>query len=178
MTGRIGNLGVGVQNPTIMGLTLQNATLKLDPYWFWYVQVASTPQDIDKGLSGVSSLPLANGLFCDTGAIQNITVTAKQSSFSIGVVFFDNDLRVVEVVSNMNPGDTYTSTAQARFYLECNPNEVVGITLGLVAVLSGYTPASEKPAIPQKFRLEDWLPISPMVGPPLPKWMGAKWPWI
>ncbi len=25
--------------------------------------------------------------------------------------------------------------------------------------------------------LEDWLPISPLEGPPLPKWMGITWPW-
>ncbi len=25
--------------------------------------------------------------------------------------------------------------------------------------------------------LQDWLPISPMEGPPLPKWLGLRWPW-
>lgn len=25
--------------------------------------------------------------------------------------------------------------------------------------------------------LEEWAPASPLVGPPLPKWMGITWPW-
>jgi len=29
----------------------------------------------------------------------------------------------------------------------------------------------------EEFRLEDWFPTSPLVGPPLPKWMGLTWPW-
>jgi len=28
-----------------------------------------------------------------------------------------------------------------------------------------------------EFKLEDWLPVSPLIGPPLPKWMGIIWPW-
>lgn len=28
------------------------------------------------------------------------------------------------------------------------------------------------------FELEDWLPMSPLEGPPLPKWMGITWPWV
>jgi len=28
-----------------------------------------------------------------------------------------------------------------------------------------------------EFRLEDWFPMSPLIGPPLPKWMGLTWPW-
>jgi len=27
------------------------------------------------------------------------------------------------------------------------------------------------------YELEDWWPISPLIGPPLPKWMGITWPW-
>lgn len=26
-------------------------------------------------------------------------------------------------------------------------------------------------------KLEDWWPVSPLEGPPLPKWMGITWPW-
>jgi len=29
----------------------------------------------------------------------------------------------------------------------------------------------------EEFRLEDWFPMSPLMGPPLPKWMGLTWPW-
>lgn len=25
--------------------------------------------------------------------------------------------------------------------------------------------------------LQDWFPMSPVVGPPLPKWLGVSWPW-
>lgn len=27
------------------------------------------------------------------------------------------------------------------------------------------------------YDLEDWMPTSPLIGPPLPKWMGIEWPW-
>lgn len=26
-------------------------------------------------------------------------------------------------------------------------------------------------------QLENWFPQSPLIGPPLPKWMGITWPW-
>lgn len=28
-----------------------------------------------------------------------------------------------------------------------------------------------------EIKLEDWFPMSPLMGPPLPKWLGLKWPW-
>ncbi len=28
-----------------------------------------------------------------------------------------------------------------------------------------------------RYELEDWWPTSPLVGPPLPKWLGIYWPW-
>jgi len=28
-----------------------------------------------------------------------------------------------------------------------------------------------------EIKLEDWLPISPLVGPPLPRFLGISWPW-
>ncbi len=28
-----------------------------------------------------------------------------------------------------------------------------------------------------RYKLEDWWPTSPLVGPPLPKWLGIFWPW-
>ena len=28
-----------------------------------------------------------------------------------------------------------------------------------------------------ELNLENWLPMSPMEGPPLPKFLGIKWPW-
>lgn len=27
------------------------------------------------------------------------------------------------------------------------------------------------------FLLEDWFPMSPLVGPPLPRFLGLTWPW-
>lgn len=27
------------------------------------------------------------------------------------------------------------------------------------------------------YELEDWWPASPLLGPPLPRWMGVYWPW-
>lgn len=28
-----------------------------------------------------------------------------------------------------------------------------------------------------EIKLEDWFPMSPLVGPPLPKWLELTWPW-
>ncbi|MBA7714185.1 hypothetical protein ES703_123202 [subsurface metagenome] len=25
--------------------------------------------------------------------------------------------------------------------------------------------------------IEDWMPMSPLIGPPLPRWMQVTWPW-
>ncbi|MBA7689880.1 hypothetical protein ES703_98399 [subsurface metagenome] len=38
----------------------------------------------------------------------------------------------------------------------------------------------EQPPVPEpppSGRLEDWFPTSPLIGPPLPKWLGLTWPW-
>ncbi|MBA7647845.1 hypothetical protein ES703_55624 [subsurface metagenome] len=32
-------------------------------------------------------------------------------------------------------------------------------------------------SIPRDFKLEDWLPMSPDMGPPLPEFLGIYWPW-
>ena len=32
--------------------------------------------------------------------------------------------------------------------------------------------------IPTEFEPEDWLPMPPDMGPPLPKWLGITWPWV
>lgn len=29
-----------------------------------------------------------------------------------------------------------------------------------------------------EFKLEDWLPMMPMDGPPLPRFLGIYWPWV
>jgi len=28
-----------------------------------------------------------------------------------------------------------------------------------------------------ELNLEDWFPMSPLMGPPLPEWLGLTWPW-
>jgi len=28
------------------------------------------------------------------------------------------------------------------------------------------------------YKLEDWAPASPLVGPPLPRWLCITWPWV
>lgn len=35
----------------------------------------------------------------------------------------------------------------------------------------------QPPEFPPEFRLEDWFPMSPIMGPPLPKWLALYWPW-
>ena len=144
---QIGNIGKGVQNPIIRGFALTNATLKLDPYWFWYIQVASSSEDIAKGLSGAVSLPPANAMLFDMGSNRIFTVTCKDMLFPIGIVFFDDNFVVTEVVTDAEPGNDYTNTIPARYFLECNPNEAVGITQGLIAVLDGYIPPASPPSL-------------------------------
>jgi uncharacterized membrane protein (UPF0127 family) len=164
---QIGNKFPGVKaQEFVRGLALVDATLKLDPYWAWYVKVAYESTDLQQGLSGVASLPPANGMFFDTGAMQQITVDCTRMLFPLGIVFFNNSLVVTEtmgasyqVSEGIQPGQKVTSAGPARFFLECNPNEVVGITPGLVAVLEGYTPPA--PATPGTI-VENMMPMMMM----------------
>lgn len=96
----------------------------------WVVSMATTPQELLVGLSGVESIPAGTGMLFDLGAEQIITVTAENMLFPVSVIFIDSNLKVTEVALLLMPGDFGTTSLPARYFLEVNVGEAVGIEDG------------------------------------------------
>lgn len=96
----------------------------------WSVYVADQPAELTAGLSGWASIPADTGMLFDVGYDRLIQVTTVPMLFNIDVVFIDSDLKVVEIHSNVEPGNIFTSTEEARYFLEVNENEAADVSVG------------------------------------------------
>lgn len=99
----------------------------------WTVDVATTIQELTAGLSGVASIPPNTGMLFDVGVEQVITVNAQLMLFPIDVIFISKDRVVTEVAYNLVPGDSGTAGLPARYFLEVNAGEAVGVEDGDLA---------------------------------------------
>ncbi len=95
----------------------------------WQVNVASTPTDLQTGLSGVPSMPPGTGMLFDTGIEWYITVTTEDMLFPIDIIFISENLNVTEVAFNVGPG-SWGVSRPARYFLEVNAGEADDIVPG------------------------------------------------
>ncbi len=118
----------------------------------WQCAVANMPQELTGGLGGVESILPGTGMLFDLGFEQTIHVTTAPMLFPLDVVFLSEDLTIVEVYRNVEPGYLVTSTQPARYFIEVNAGELEGITLGDTASVE-FLPFEEVPVAP------DWIPM-------------------
>jgi len=119
----------------------------------WQCAVANMPQELTSGLSGVESILPGTGMLFDLGVEQTIHVTTVPMLFPLDIVFLSEDLTIIEVYRNVEPGYLVTSTQPARYFIEVNAGELEGIAPGDTASVD-FLPFEEIPVAP------DWLSMT------------------
>ena len=120
----------------------------------WWVSLATSYTELARGLGGIHSIPPWTGMLFDMGRRQPITVSTHSMLFALDVVFIDN-MQVVGVVRNVLPGHVVESGALARYFLEVNADECVGVGVGDSVSYQGQTLSAQ--AVQALFA---WLPAS------------------
>ena len=96
----------------------------------WLVNIASTYPELAHGLGGLPGLPVGTGMLFDLGFEQTIEVTTVPMLFPLDITFLSQDMTVIEVYRNIEPGYLVASQSPARYFLEVNAGEMAGIEPG------------------------------------------------
>ena len=96
----------------------------------WQVYLATTPQELARGLGGLPGIPPGTGMLFDAGVEQFIRVTTIPMLFPLDVLWISGELKVVDIGRNIPPGYLLTPEAPARYFLEVNAGETEGIEIG------------------------------------------------
>lgn len=118
----------------------------------WQVSVATTFTELVMGLSGLSVLPAGQGMLFDMHSDQTrIDVNMTEMLFSLDIVFINSELVVVGVLHDAEPGESAAFDAgggpSARYFMEVNAGELVGVGVGDSVGISGYTPGTPSAGI-------------------------------
>ncbi len=111
----------------------------------WAVDVAATSAEITQGLSGVASIPVNTGMLFDMGGdLPSIAINSSEMLFNLDIIFINSTLGVVGILTNVSPADsvTFELDVGARYFLEVNTGEALGMALGESVDISGYTPST------------------------------------
>lgn len=101
----------------------------------WTVALATTPEELVRGLGGLASIPTGTGMLFDMGQEQSISVTTVPMLFPLDIVFFNSALIVNGIALNVAPGYLVTTEALARYFLELNAGEGKDISKGQQATV-------------------------------------------
>jgi len=117
----------------------------------WMVDVAASPNELTAGLGGVASIAANTGMLFDLGSEQTVQVTTEPMLFNIDIIIISEDLKVVDVVSDVAPGYLVTEDTPVRYFLEVNAGEAEGIEAGDSVEITDYqyTPPST---------ISQWMP--------------------
>ncbi|AQU05316.1 hypothetical protein B1778_00825 [Dehalococcoides mccartyi] len=116
----------------------------------WLVSLAVTPWEMAQGLGGLPELPPGTGMLFDLAIEQTIQVTTVPMLFPLDIAFLSEDLTIIEVYRNVEPGYLVTSIQPARYFIEVNAGELEGIAPGEIASVE-FLPFEEIPVV------TDWL---------------------
>lgn len=108
----------------------------------WTVTIMTSTQELAAGLSGVVSIPAGTGMLFDMGSDRSsISVNMAEMLFSLDIVFINSTGVVVGVLRDVEPGESAAFDAGsglgARYFLEVNAGEAIGVSVGDVVQLSG-----------------------------------------
>lgn len=87
------------------------------------VTIADTPEDRQKGLSGVSSLPDNEGMLFVFDEEGRYGFWMKDTLLALDIIWINNELEIVHIERNVRPESypaTYYSPVPARFVIELN----------------------------------------------------------
>lgn len=113
--------------------------LSLGPTIF-SIDVARSSGDRAQGLSGVESMPKDAGLLFMMGSTGHHSFWMKDMNFPIDIIWFNDDLEVVDITENISPDsypEVFKPAVPARYVLEINAGlaKLYGITIGEEALL-------------------------------------------
>ncbi len=113
----------------------------------WAVDITVTPWELSQGLGGLLEVPPDTGMLFDIGYEQFIEVTTVPMLFPIDIAFLAEDLTVIEVYRNVEPGYLVTSQKPARYFIEVNAGEFEDIVQGNDVIIE-YLPLEETVVTP------------------------------
>jgi uncharacterized membrane protein (UPF0127 family) len=106
----------------------------------WQVAVATSHEELCRGLGGLPELPSGTGMLFDLGYPQIIRVTTEPMLFSLDIAFLSQELVVTEVYRDIEPGYVVTSEMPARYFFEVNAGELEQLRTGDQASLEYLSP--------------------------------------
>ena len=125
----------------------------------WFTDVATLPWELSQGLGGLVEIPPATGMLFDMSFEQTIEVTTVPMLFPLDIAFLSEDFTVTETYRDIKPGYMVTSQLPARYFLEVNAGELVGIDPGVLVSIESLITEEMAPAA------SDLIPtVVPFVG--------------
>lgn len=99
------------------------------------IEVADTPALMEKGLSGRKSISANEGMLFSFSAPGIHEFWMKDMKFSIDIVWFDSQRRVVHIEKSLSPSTfpkTFTSTVDSQYVLEilAGQSDKLGLKIG------------------------------------------------
>jgi len=107
----------------IIEITFETTKIKIDDITI-LVQLADTPETSQFGLQFQEKLPYDEGMLFDFGNSRNIGMWMPNMTFSLDMIFFDEDGKVVTIAENVPPCvpdencPAINSKSKARYVLE------------------------------------------------------------
>jgi uncharacterized membrane protein (UPF0127 family) len=108
----------------------------------WTCQVASTPAELEQGLSGVASMPDGEGMLFDLGSERIVTINTYNMLFPLSIAIISEDLKIVGVIITLSIGTEITTNVPCRYFLELNDGQLTADDYEKDVVITGYTPPS------------------------------------
>lgn len=104
---------------SVKQVTLNNAAVN--------VEIASTPEKMEKGLMGREFLGEKNGMLFIFSDEQKRSFWMKNTLISLDIIFISKDMKVVDIKQDFSPCrfilcNSYTSKEKAMYALEVNAN--------------------------------------------------------
>ncbi len=96
----------------------------------WWAYLATEDWELSAGLGGIASMGYGVGMFFDTGTSRFIQVTTAPMLFDLDIVFISEGMVVTEIYRGVTPGNIITAVVPARYFLEVNAGEAVGLSVG------------------------------------------------
>jgi len=112
----------------------------------WFTDVATFFWELSQGLGDLAEIPPATGMLFDMGFEQTIEVTTVPMLFPLDIAFLSEDLTVTEVYRDVEPRYIVTSQLPARYFLEVNAGELVGIDPGVLVSVESLVTEEMAPA--------------------------------
>lgn len=103
------------------------------------VEIADTPYERERGLSGRADLEV-NGMLFAFEKPDYYSIWMKDMRFSIDVIWIDENLTVVDITKNLTPDSypkSFRPSVPIKYLVETDPNysDTFGITIGKKVVL-------------------------------------------